>query len=73
MQCCKQKPVAAGDRLCAERDRYGPAGVDGGAVPGGAYDMPKIPLRWITGSGGGSTSATGGGGGGAGKLSHFSE
>jgi hypothetical protein len=35
--------------------------------------MPKIPLRWITGSGGGSTSATGGGGGGAGKLSHFSE
>jgi hypothetical protein len=57
-----------------ERNRHCPAGADGSdTTPGGAYDIPKIPLRTMAGSGGGSATACGGGGGGAGKLLHFSE
>jgi len=61
-------------RRGGERDRHWPAGaagvVDG---PDREKDMPKIPLRWTSGSGGGAASASGGGGGGTGRLSHFIE
>lgn len=57
-----------------ERDRHGPAGAAGVVEdPDREKDIPKIPLRCISGSGGGATSACGGGGGGAGKFSHFIE
>jgi hypothetical protein len=36
-----------------ERDRYCPAGADGSdTTPGGAYDIPKIPLRTMGSAGG---------------------